>query len=409
MSINKEKLQDVENGFKELKANPSSALGTRTIADALSSLTGKTVKVNVIQPTSVNQDCVVMSIFPEEEIIDKVIKYIVSEGKDSLIASVWHGCNSWTVEIDARILNRDMELSEKELTALILHEIGHMMFSFSVPQRISQVVRLKFSQSNFITKQLLKDNFFSRLMCFPILHSCSATNHTPHKNSIRYEVKADNFAIKAGYGKELETAMDKIMIYAGKDKGSKSIEDLSDFSIDSMINLQNRQNKVVKKNLIKLAASSPSKFINQYVKHVTESFTGVEGTNVNESAKEAYINKKLDSITESSYIMEGIFGPKRMKRIDPADIDYIGLEVENIKTNDDKMMIISYIYNKMDIIDYYIGLLDCKTKKYLIPHSRESLINMKKQLEEYRVAALRHKLPRVEYGINIQYPIGYEG
>ena len=409
MSINKEKLKDVENGFKELKANSSSISGARTIADALSSITNKTIKVVVIQPTSVNKDCVVMSVFPDVSTTDRVIRYITSEEKDSLIASAWQGCNSWTVEIDARILNRDMDLTERELTAFILHEMGHVIYSFSIPQRISEIVRLKFATSRFLTKQLLKDNLFSRLLCFPVLHACSATNHGMDKKALANEINADNFAVKAGYKKDLASAMDKLIIYAGKDHGSKTIEDLSDFSIDSMIGLMQRQNKLVRKNLIKLESTNASPYIGEYITKLYNSFTGVEGTNVNEHAKDEFIDKRITNISEAAYITEGIFGPKRMKRIDPADIDYIGLEVENIKTNDDKMMIISYIYNKMDIIDYYIGLLDCKSNKYLIPHTRESLINMKKQLEEYRVAALRFKLPKIEYGISIQYPEGYEG
>jgi hypothetical protein len=98
-----------------------------------------------------------------------------------------------------------------------------------------------------------------------------------------------------------------------------------------------------------------------------------------------------------------------MKRIDPADIDYIGLEVNNIKSNDDKMMIVSYIYNKLDTIDYYLALIDSKNPKYIIPHSRESLVQMRKTLDNYRLAAINRKLPEIKYGVHIQFPEGYEG
>ena len=72
-------------------------------------------------------------------------------------------------------------------------------------------------------------------------------------------------------------------------------------------------------------------------------------------------------------------------------------------------MIVSYIYNKIEIIDYYISIIDSKNQKYIVPHTRESLVRMRDMLDKYRIAAITRKKPDVKYGINIQYPTGYEG
>ena len=410
MSINREKLQDIEDSFTRLKANDSDVSALRKMSDSLKSITGKTVVVDTVRPSSQNQECTVMSIYPDESTLDMIIQSIVSENDDNTIAKVWAGCSKWNIEIDTRILDNDANMNERELTALLLHEVGHMMFSLSVPSRLSKVVRLRFAKSHFVTKQLLKDNFFSKLMCFPILQSCNATNHIPVKNSVRHEVKADNFAIKAGYGKELESAMDKIIIYAGKDGFDKELDDLTGFSIDSITSLQDRQNHVVRKNMVKMIASTPSTFAKRYIGKISKSLSGSENGSVNESVKDEFIANRINEIVSSTYLGEGLFNRvHKMKRIDPADIDYIGLEIENIKSNDDKMMIVSYIYNKLDIIDYYIALIDSRNAKYSIPHSRESLVAMRERLDQYRKDAINRKLPEVEYGIKIQYPSGYEG
>lgn len=410
MSINREKLQDIEDAFVRLKANDSDISALRKLSNSLSSITGKTIEVNTVKPTSKNQECTVMSIYPDESTLDVLIQSIVSENDDNTIAKIWAGSPKWNIEIDTRILSNDADLNEKELTALVLHEVGHMIFSLSVPGRLSRVVRFKFAKSHFITKQLLKDNFFSKLMCFPILQSCAATNHIPRKNSIKYEVKADNFAIRAGYGKELETAMDKIIIYAGKDGFDKEVEDLTGFSIDTITSLQNRQNRVVRRNMAKMIASTPSRYAKRYLGKISTGLNGVEGSSVNESVRDDYLANKINEIISTTYLGEGLFNRvHRMKKIDPADIDYIGLEIENIKNNDDKMMIVSYIYNKLDIIDYYIALIDSRNAKYSIPHSRESLVAMREQLDEYRKQAIAKRPPEVEYGIKIQFPSGYEG
>ena len=73
------------------------------------------------------------------------------------------------------------------------------------------------------------------------------------------------------------------------------------------------------------------------------------------------------------------------------------------------MMVVSYIYSKLDTIDYYIALIDSKNPRYVIPHSRESLISMRNTLEKYKSDAITRKLPEINYGITIQYPTGYEG
>ena len=69
----------------------------------------------------------------------------------------------------------------------------------------------------------------------------------------------------------------------------------------------------------------------------------------------------------------------------------------------------SSCFSFLDIIDYYIALIDSKNPKYVIPHSRESLMQMRDRLEKYKQDAIDRKLPEIRYGIQIQYPEGYEG
>ena len=407
MNINKEKFADIEDAFIRLKANDSDVSATRKIADALHSLTNKNFTIDIVKPTSKNQDCRVMSIYPEESTIDSVISAIVSEQNDSVIANAWNETMKWTIEIDSRILSKDVDMNEKELTALLLHEVGHAVYSNSIPMRLCRVVRLEYAKSNFISKQLLKDNLFSKLLSFPILNACNANIS---KKNMKAEIQADKYAFNSGYGKSLEDAMDKVIIYAGSaDDADEDDENLMGFSIDSLNMLQKRQNALVKKNIHKMILSTPSRFVKKMVNPIITGLSG-NGQTVTESVKNEYIDNRIQKITDEFYVSEFFLNRvHKLKRIDPADIDYIGLEVNDIKSNDDKMMIVSYIYNKIDTIDYYLALLDSKNPKYIIPHTRESLISMKNILEKYKNDAINRKLPEVKYGITIQYPSGYEG
>lgn len=408
MNINTEKYSDIEMAFSSLKSNENDSYAPHKIEDALHGLVGKSFTVTIISPTSKNQSCNIMSIYPEESTIDAIVNAIVSNQSDMILSKLWEETNLWHIEIDKRILSRDMNLTEKELTALLLHEVGHMIYSNSVPQRFSKILKFEYAKTNMVSKEILKDNFFRKLLYIPIIGACGINRY---KDSIKIELNADAYAVKSGYKEPLVSAMDKIMIYAGnKINPDDEMKELSGFSIDSIIQLQNRQNKLVRKNIHGLISNITSPFSKKMLESVENGLISSGVGSVTESIKDKFINDKIQKITDNFYTSEAFFNKlKKLKRIDPADIDYIGLEINSIRSNDDKMMIVSYIYSKLDIIDYYIALLDSKNPKYIVPHSRESLVQMRNTLDAYRRQAIERKLPDIQYGINIQFPKGYEG
>ena len=100
-----------------------------------------------------------------------------------------------------------------------------------------------------------------------------------------------------------------------------------------------------------------------------------------------------------------------MKRIDPGLVDYVIVKKSGIKSNDDKIMLISYIYSKIDLINYYITLMSnpVDSKKYIFSNTLSDLIRTKNELEKLRVEILNYKIPETHYGIQIMYPDGYTG
>lgn len=102
--------------------------------------------------------------------------------------------------------------------------------------------------------------------------------------------------------------------------------------------------------------------------------------------------------------------PKKLKKI-PADlVAYVQIEGEAIKDANDKMMIVSYAYGKIELIDWYIELLDVGSKKYLVPHSKEHLLDIKNQLQAAIKKIMDTPIPKAERPIiDIKYPKGYEG
>lgn len=112
---------------------------------------------------------------------------------------------------------------------------------------------------------------------------------------------------------------------------------------------------------------------------------------------------------QSKYYMEK-FGVKKLKKIPTDLVAYISIETEAIKDANDKMMIASYTLGKIEIVEWYIELLEVGSKKYIVPHSKPYLENVRTQLLACFKKIMDTPIPKNDRPImDIKYPKGYEG
>lgn len=104
------------------------------------------------------------------------------------------------------------------------------------------------------------------------------------------------------------------------------------------------------------------------------------------------------------------FGVKKLKKIPTDLVAYITIETESIKDANDKMMISSYCLGKIEIVEWYIELLDVGSKKYIVPHTKPYLESVRTQLLACFKKIMDTPIPKNNRPlIDIQYPKGYEG
>lgn len=109
------------------------------------------------------------------------------------------------------------------------------------------------------------------------------------------------------------------------------------------------------------------------------------------------------------YLREA-FGVKRLKKIPTDLVAYISIETESIKTSNDKMMIASYCLGKIEIVEWYIELIETGSRKYVVPHTKPYLELVKTQLLACFKKIMDTKINTSQRPIiDIQYPSGYEG
>ena len=107
-----------------------------------------------------------------------------------------------------------------------------------------------------------------------------------------------------------------------------------------------------------------------------------------------------------------MFGkPKKLKRIPVNLVSYIQIETEAINDFNDKQMISSYCLSKLELVDWYLELLENGSDKYIVPQRKAYLETVRDQLIEChkQIMAVKVKKSGGRSSLDIQYPKGYEG
>lgn len=419
-NVNPISLKTIENAFRVLLEDPQSKTGVSLIEEALTECFKDTFTVRVV-PYNPSEPVFVMSVFPEVDTLSKIID-IVTHGTEksySAIQKLWEKNTKWTIEIDEYTLRHLGPITERELTALLLHEIGHTICSNAISTRIVTILQYEYAQTKMRNKLLLRDKIFRSIMALPILNACVSDQKG---SSIKEEIKADGFVKRMGYVQDLISVLRKIERSGKLPKGTPedAMATTARFSMQTLDNIRERKSNLVKKNLVSLEESVRSPFIQTYLTELYGTWfvdrdelsgkTYLEQT-IAESKKENLLQGIMDRRETSYYREFGIFGKKKLEKIEPYEISYIEVKAGSMRDDTDKMLLVSYIHNKLDRAQFYLDILDDPeaSKKYNVPHSRQYLETVRDKLIKLRDQVLRYRVPTRTNDIIIQYPSGYEG
>ena len=124
-------------------------------------------------------------------------------------------------------------------------------------------------------------------------------------------------------------------------------------------------------------------------------------------------NTDIESMRSADYRTTALyekFGVKKLKKIPSDLVAYISIETEAIKDANDKMMIASYCLGKLEIVEWYIELLEVGSNKYVVPHTKPQLEAIRTQLLACYKKIMATPIPKADRPIiDIKYPAGYEG
>ena len=97
--------------------------------------------------------------------------------------------------------------------------------------------------------------------------------------------------------------------------------------------------------------------------------------------------------------------PKKLKPIGRDVVAYITVEMNDIHSANDQAMLAGYTCSKIELVDFYITCLDSQDARYIVPHNKQYLVQMKNDLERLLAQILRIRpINRTEQIWRVNYP-----
>jgi hypothetical protein len=98
--------------------------------------------------------------------------------------------------------------------------------------------------------------------------------------------------------------------------------------------------------------------------------------------------------------------PKRLKPIPDDIIAYIEMESRAIQDVNDQSMIAGYTCSKLELVNFYLTCIDTQDCRYIVPHTREHLVQLQTELSRMLSQILKVRIPLVPLGCNATLPEG---
>ena len=317
------------------------------------------------------------------------------------------------VEIDSMLLyDHNLNASAGEVTAILLHEIGHIIASNSIVcrfERAKEYITIKFDNR---TRKLVPILPFIKQV-FNIATLQIFSNH--FNSQLAKERKADELAFKEGYGEELSNILGKLIANGKGERVKRTQKDMDkdiELTIDWLIvnvkELQYRKDRL-NKSIKMLKLSTPSIFLADQLDKIRHSVFKDDHKELVE--KVAVINE--------AFILSSLNGKKckapkgamdssgRVRKLHPRDLDIYRAELERVDTVDDKIVLLERLYDLLDIAEYARQIaIDEPRRATQSVQTIDMYIN---QIHEIINEVNKKRITKTKYGLFIKYPADYEG
>lgn len=271
-----------------------------------------------------------------------VIPYIDSSIVNKMCKEdeIKHRINAYYLEIDSKLL--ELNLSNRELVAILLHEVGHMVNTTEPLTKVQDGINVYFSNRD---DNLNYDNLAKATDLFRYAIQDAVRNLTSLFRKTDEEIIADEFSVRCGYGRDLESAYKKVVAKTGSlNKGvpNKFVTLQWAFRIYRELGIQRIY---AIKTLNKAISISGSELEKRRMNDLKKRINTVQ--------LECVVQESLTMIRKASDYYRKI-KYKGIRALED-DLYEFNLRVKNVDEHDDALAILRQINSRISIIEDYMS------------------------------------------------------
>jgi hypothetical protein len=410
----KESIMMIEECFRNIQQEKSIDKNLRLIESAIKREFDINIKVSIVDN---KQKFFGMCVYPSHEEINMLTKLLletnVSMKEVEKVHIEFMTKGEHIVEIDSILLyDHNLNATAGEVTAILLHEIGHIIASNGIVCRFERAKEYMTVRFDTKTRKLVPIiPLITKLFNIATLQMFS--NH--FNVDLMKEKKADDLAFKAGYGQELHDILGKLIANGQGERVRRSSKDMDkdiELTIDWLIvnikELEYRKDRL-KRSLNILKMTTPSKYLADWIEKINGGIFREEKKALAdkvEAINEAFILSKLND-KKFKAPHGALDSSGRVRRLSPRDLDIYRAELERVNTVDDKIFLLERLYDLLEVAEYAKYLLENDPKRVM--QSEQTIDMYIEHIHEIIAEVNKRKVTRTKYGLYIKYPADYEG
>ena len=289
------------------------------------------------------------------------------------------------VELDSKLFDPMLNLSERELTAMLLHEVGHIVCDVETIDEVKKQVDMYLAASDdYLSDKYSKS--YKEVLAYAMKDSIIKVGSIFSKIG-NVEIIADSYVAACGYGPELASAFRKISrssIYLNKNVDNRLI------AISWALRLKNEFNTTrlpAIKTLNKAKQLTASKLEERELTYVSNSLNKMQDP-LNESIIDNMKNRFSKKFND--FKIKGIKGIK-------SDAYEMNVRVRCATTQDDLLYVIRTLNTDIAILKDYLT-------EDISKEEREDVMQTLEYMYEVRNMAAKQKIVQSDSLIQVVYP-----
>lgn len=311
---------------------------------------------------------------------DEDIVYILDSDNTVVIGEYY-------LELDSKLFGSELGLSDRELLAVLLHEVGHMVNTSEPVDNARNALDLYLAKTH-ATLDIAESINQKAILAFGLRDVMRKTISIFEKNQAE-EITADEFVYKCGFGEELQSALNTIVKKRNSIVNERDNK-LSIFMWSVALYKNIKMQRIPALRLINKGKQiSCSQLQKRDLERLERNLKAIDVSAIDEASMDNLKKLYFDRINRIK--SKGVKGLRE-------DYYELALRAKNVDLTDEALIILRRINSNMSIIQDYLDTesLDDKT--------RQEAFEVLELYDELRIKLMKKDLYKEKQLFNIVYP-----